>query len=144
MKTHVKKSLVLILALLMMLGCFNMGAYAADSNSARASNYFLSYDAQLSAAGNGKLRISGTVDALSIMSSIGIAYFRVYLADGTFVTTVPGSTTNGLLVSNSDTYSGSFTYQAVSGNRYYVVVTFICRNASGYEYKNYRTNTVTA
>lgn len=144
MKNHIKKIISSILAVVIVFGCIGPPVNAATSDSARASNYFFGYQATLSAVGNGKLRIKGNVEAMSTMTSIGISYFRVYLEDGTFVTTVPGSTTNGLLTSNSDSYNGSFTYQAVAGNTYYVIVTFICRNANGYDCRNYTTTKVKA
>ena len=144
MKLRKKRVLSLLLVLLILFSSTCSNAAAVDDSSARASDYFVSYTANLSAPGSGQLLLSGRVRALSTMTSIGIAYFRVYLADGTFVVTIPGSTSNGLLLSNAISYNGSFTYQAVSGNRYYVVVTFICRNANGYEYRNYTTGTVTA
>jgi len=146
MNTYVKKLVSLLLVLTMVLGCLgtNAGAAPAGTNSPMASNYFALYGAKLIAPGGGKLCVAGNVEAMSTMSSIGMAYFRVYKADGTFVTTVIGSISNGMLQSQSDAYNGNYTYQASPGTTYYVVVTFTCSDAYGYDTRNYTTNTVIA
>lgn len=144
MKAYVKKVLSLTITLIVILSCFCMNVSAEEINSTKASNYFASYGAKLIAEGSGKICVAGNVEAMSSMSSIGMAYFRIYKADGTFVTTVIGSTANGMLKSTADSYDGNYTYQAVPGTTYYAVVTFTCRDANGYDTRNYTTNKVTA
>jgi hypothetical protein len=78
------------------------------------------------------------------MTSIGVSRIDVYSSDGSFVKSVNGSTSNGLLASGTSIHSGTHTIKVSSGQRYYLEVTFIAKNSLGSDSKWTTTNTATA
>lgn len=130
-----KRSASLFLTIALMLGCMVLPA------DARASEYLSSYRALISGS-SGKLEIGYTVVAGETMTSIGVSKIQIYKSNGTLVATITGSTTNGLLVKNSDAHSDTYTYSGKSGESYYAVVTFIAKDSSGSDSKSVTTKTV--
>ena len=78
------------------------------------------------------------------MSTLGASAIRIYKSDGTYVTRILGTTSNGLLKNNAASLSGSYTYQGSSGTSYYAVVTFTASNSSGSDSRMITTSTKTA
>lgn len=60
------------------------------------------------------------------------------------MTTVLGSTKNGLIESNSVSCSGTYSHTAVSGNSYYAVVTVFAEIGDKYDSRIITTEIVTA
>ena len=70
-------------------------------------------------------------------------FHRLYKDNGSYVKTITGTKTNGLLSSGYG-YSGAYTIKATAGEHYYLELTFIDSNTSDSDYKTYTTNTAMA
>lgn len=139
-----KKYIALTLCLVTVLLCMIGSASASSEIDVYSSNYILSCNATLSSSGNGKLTITASERTNGTMSTLGVSAIRIYKADGTYVTRILGSSSNGLLKKNGTSFNGSYTYQGSSGTSYYVVVTFTASNSSGSDTRMITTATKTA
>jgi len=137
----IKRRISMILAVVLLLGCMVMPVSAATANS-KASLYLSTYRALISGA-SGKLEIGYTVGSGSIMTSIGVSEIKIYKSNGSLMTTVTGTTKNGLLVSNTDFHSDVYTYYGAVGTSYYAVVTVIASCSGGSDTRTITTKTVT-
>ena len=119
-------------------------ALAADAGT--CSNPTLStYAAQLAkGSSKGKVIIKYTIIASKIASSIGVSSIKIYKSDGTYVTTISGTTSNGLVLKNTSTHTGTYTYSGVSGTSYYAHVTVFATAGGITSSGTVKTNTVTA
>ena len=140
MKRITASVLCVILLLVSIVG----SASAQSPVDTYSSDYIASCNATLSATGNGKIKITGSVRTVGTMSTVGISAIRIYKTDGTYVTRILGTTSNGLLKNNAASLSGSYTYQGSSGTSYYAVVTFTASNSSGSDSRMITTSTKTA
>ena len=100
--------------------------------SARASNYLKLYGATLvTGDSRGQLELNYNVSAKTIVTSIGVSKIELYTADGDYVKTIYGSTSNGLMYSSGLSHYDTYTISATAGEEYYAVVTFKAGNSSG-------------
>ena len=104
----------------MLFSCIVGSASAKEAIEPYSSNHIASCSATISAVGNGKLKITVSERANGTMSTLGASAIRIYKSDGTYVTRILGTTSNGLLKNNAASLSGSYTYQGSSGTSYYV------------------------
>lgn len=133
-----KKALSIALAMIMMCTCLCFTA------SARASLYLTEYSAFIKAGTKtGELRINYDVLATKTVSSVGVSKIVIYTASGNKVTTITGSTSNGLLRSGG-TNMGTYSYTATSGSYYYAEVTVYAGDANGSDSRTITTATVKA
>lgn len=137
MKT-LKRTTTLLLALCLLFSCWGMEADAATYSS----NYFSSYGGFIRNAGGGKIIFSATITAVHTMDRLGITRILIYKGDGTYVKTVYGSTSNGLLVDNDFSFAGQYTYQGDPNTSYYGVIYFTCRDSTGSDSRHVTTDTV--
>lgn len=138
MKRTIALTLTMVMALIFCLGAFTT-ASAADS---RASVTISSYSASMKAgASKGELRISYNITANAFASELGVSSIDIYKSNGTYVTTITGTTRNGL-VTSSNTHIGTYSYKAVSGTSYYAEVTFFATIGSNTDSKTVTTGTV--
>lgn len=139
--------LVAVIIVLAVLSSMMMPVFAANADSGispQASYYINSYWASAS-GGTGSIKVSFSITATGQMTSLGAMYIRIYNSSGTLVKTFDGYTTSGMLASGRYSYSSSVTYNgAVSGAKYYAVVTFEASNASGGDSGTYTTSYATA
>lgn len=136
-----KRIATTLLATLMLLSC----CFSAGASVARASIY-LTYCGATTQAGtrSGTIEITYDVRASVRASTIGVSKIEIYKSNGTRVTTINGSASNGLLLSNEIRHRSSYTYKGVSGTAYYAKVTMTAKDASGSDSKTVTTSTVTA
>lgn len=137
MKT-LKRTTTLLLALCLLFSCWGMEADAA----VYSSNYFSSYGGFATSLGNGKVAFTGTITAVHTMDRLGVTRILIYKADGTYVKTVYGSTSNGLLRDNDAFFAADYIYQGDPNTSYYGIVYFTCRDASGSDSRHVTTDTV--
>lgn len=135
MKT-LKRTTTLLLALCLLFSCWGMEADAA----VYSSNYFSSYGCYVHNVG-GKVTFTATVTALHTMDRLGVTRILIYKSDGTYVKTVYGSTSNGLLKDNRASFAGEYVYQGDANTSYYGVVYFTCRDENGSDSRHVTTNT---
>lgn len=71
----------------------------------------------------GEIKISYDVKASGIADKVGISSIKIYKSNGAYVTTISGSTENGLIRTNAIRHKSSYIYNGTSGTSYYAVVT---------------------
>lgn len=89
---------------------------------------------------SGEIRINYQTGASKTSSPIGVASIVIYKSDGTYVTTIKGSTANGLMANRALSKNGSYTYRGVSGTSYYAIVSITATAGSEYDSRNVITN----
>jgi hypothetical protein len=136
-----KRSISIAFCAILLISLFCGPAKAATYSS----EYLRYYNASLSTGKySGELSLNFDAYARDSMTSIGVSRIDVYSSDGSFVKSVNGSTSNGLLASGTSIHSGTHTIKVSSGQRYYLEVTFIAKNSLGSDSKWTTTNTATA
>lgn len=132
-----------ILALIFAFVCiFSTVSFAAEP---RASSYIISRSAYISAQGGGDIKIIFTITATGDMTMLGAQTIDLYNSDG-YVCTFRYTNSNysHMMGYNDYYYSNSVSYDGVSGETYYAVVSFYAGNSSGSDAKLYTTYSVTA
>lgn len=112
----------------------------------RSSPTLAIYSAMITqgAAGTGKLIISYDVRANTEAKEVGVAAIKIYKANGSYVTTITGTTQNGLIATDTERHRSSYTYTGTTGTKYYAIVTVTATIGSKSDSKDYTTNTETA
>lgn len=112
----------------------------------RSSPTLAIYSAKITqgSIGTGKLIISYDVRANTEADEVGVASIEIYKAGGTYVTTITGTTRNGLIATNTERHRSSYTYTGITGTEYYAVVTATATIGEKTDSKDYTTNTETA
>lgn len=124
---------------------FSMCIGATFAQEARASTTITVYSASASrGSSSGDIKINFDVQANSLTDSLGISAIKIYKSDGTYVTTINGSTSNGLIRNNASRHKSSYTYTGTSGTSYYAEVTVSARIGSDYDSRTVTTTTVKA
>lgn len=137
-----KRLLSLLLSISTVFSLCSGVTYAAEDRASKTlSNYLVSM-----AAGNrsGELRISYDVRANTTADSVGVSSIVLYNSAGVYMTTVLGSTSNGLIDSNCVTCKDTYSHTAVSGNSYYAAVTIFAQIGDEYDSRKIITDVVTA
>jgi len=136
------KAFLLVLAVLVSL------IPAASAAQARASYYFSRTEDYAIALGSGKVLVEFDVVSTHTMTTLGASTVYIYekQSDGSYekVKTYTRATVSNMLQSNTTHAYCSITYQGKAGTKYYAVVNYYAKDASGYENYKSATNTVTA
>lgn len=94
------------------------------TTDSRASLTLSSYSSGLKAGtGSGEIRISYDVAASKPADSVGVSSIAIYKSSGAYVTTITGTTSNGLVRASSSIHKGVYTYKGTAGVSYYAEVT---------------------
>lgn len=110
----------------------------------KASDYLTEYGAALIATQTkGKYDVFFDITATDTSDSLGVSQIKIYKSDGTYVTTIKGTTENGLVREGSCSHTGVYTRYGVSGNSYYAEVTVFAKRGSGSDSRTITTNTIT-
>ena len=113
-------------------------AYAAE---ARASKTLAHYTVLVSEGDDsGEIDITYDVQA----SKAGVSSIKVYKSDDSYVTTIRGTTRNGLIGTDTNRHRSTYTYQGVSGESYYFVLTVFATVGSDSDSRTVTTNTIKA
>jgi hypothetical protein len=117
---------ILALTMIITLSC---GASATfDMPTSMASLTLSDYNVGLKAGTiSGEIRISYTVTASKPADSVGVSSIVIYKADGSYVTTITGTTGNGLILNSDVGHAGTYSYKGTSGVSYYAVVTVFAK-----------------
>ncbi len=134
-------SFLLIISILM-----SYSLIASVDAEGRASDYFISYSASLSAGDSaGALNLIYRVSTSVVgITRLGIIALFVYRTDGSIARIVTGNTSNGLLKTSGTIAVGTYSFTMEPGTAYYCAIRFIAENASGNDIRYYTTNTVVA
>lgn len=112
----------------------------------RSSDYFMRYSVSAHQGANrGEMDIECDIRAGGMVPKIGVSTIEIYKSDGSHVTTIQGTTSNGLLSSKTSVVHGlTYTYKGVPGTTYYAKVTLCAGTNSDYDVRNVQTQKVTA
>lgn len=112
----------------------------------RASDYVDSYFVFACQGENrGEVDIACNIMAKWPVSKIGVLTIEIYKSNGSRVTTIQGTTSNGLLSSETSVVHGlTYTYKGVPGTTYYAKVTLCAGTNSDYDVRYVQTQRVTA
>lgn len=136
-----KRSFALAFCVVLMLSLFCGSAKATTYSS----DYLDTYDASLSTGSrSGQLALDFQAYSCGTMKSVGISSITVYTNDGSYVKTINGSTSNGLLASQTFYHAGTYTISVTPGQEYYLRLTFVARDSYSGDSKFYTTNTAMA
>lgn len=139
-----KRLIVCALAFVLLFSCVPL-ASANSIAETRASQYLHGYTTYLArGSSSGDIRLEYIVSATGIMSSLGISQIVVYKSNGTYVTTINGSISNGLFRLADVNHSGYYIYHGTPGTSYYFVVTVFAGDSTGSDSRTVTTNTVQA
>lgn len=135
-----------ILASLLLLGtifsCFTLTS-AVEIEPFRASLTLSRYSADLfSGSSKGKVTVSYDVRASKPASSVGVESISFYTEDGNFVASVSGTTSNGLVCTDTMLHGGDYEYSLPSGEYYYAKVTVFAIADGAYDSRTVTTSTV--
>ncbi len=126
---------------------FCLVAANATEMNIEASEYLSYYGAVVGTSGSGKIDISYTVSSYASMTQIGASKIVVQEKVGSSWASVKyyySSTTSSLLDTDSAFYTNTITYQGTAGKTYRATVTFYAGDSTGYDTRDFITNSVTA
>lgn len=133
-------SVGLILTLMLTL-CGGM-ALAAEPRASLTLSY---YPVGVSKGDNeGEIDIGYDVLASQKADEVGVSSIKIYKSDGTYVTTITGTTGNGLIRTNATRHRSIYTYEGTSGVTYYAEVTVYAKIGSNSDSRTVTTPTVKA
>lgn len=139
-----KKVVACFMACLMLIGCCG-GVLAVSDDMMRASVTVTYTQASASSGSNtGEVKIAYQVRASKTASPIGASSIAIYKSDGSYVTTIRGTTSNGFMANNTTSKSGTYTYKGTSGTSYYAKVTLSATAGSEHDSRTVTTNTARA
>lgn len=121
-----KRVISIFLAALFVFGCcFNFVLAADGGITPLASPTIMGQGAVMKAGTkSGELRISYDINAIDIADEVGVSSIKLYKSDGSYVTTITGSKSNGLIRYDALKHMGTYSYTgATSGQYYYAIVT---------------------
>lgn len=123
-------------AFLLAVFCCQGSALAARNSTVQpyASLYLADYYASLSYDSEaGEVCVNYSVCANKNAASIGVEYIKLYTSSGRYLTTITGSSANGLIITDIDSYTGSYRYQTTADVEYYAKVKVFARAGTGYD-----------
>lgn len=133
-----------ILALSIAFTCCYGGVFAKGAQT-RASLTLSAYSAGLKAGSSGgTISISYDVQASKWADSVGVESIAIYRSNGSYVTTIAGTTSNGLICADSNIHKGTYSYVGTSGVSYYAKVTVFAEVGANYDRRTVTTSTVKA
>lgn len=141
-----KRIMAMILAITIVVSFMPHTVFAQEeeSNDTKASSYLSMYTASLSSKGiTGKLTLAYQVFATHDMEKVGVWGIYIRNNDGSIHQFIRGTTSNGLLATNTWYHYGSYTLNLTSGNTYYCTVIFVAEDANGSDTRSITTQHVT-
>lgn len=137
-----KRFLSLSLAALLVLA---LCSGAASATVARASLTLRSYSA-VASTGNkeGEVKFSYDVKASQAADQVGVSSIEIYKANGSYVTTITGTTGNGLILTDTNRHISTYIYKGTAGEYYYAIVTVFATVGSDSDSRKITTNSAQA
>jgi hypothetical protein len=137
-----KRLFPFVLSVILVFSFCNISTFAVEDRASKTLNY---YNVGCKAGStSGTINISYDVQANSIADSVGIESIVLYSSTGVYMTTILGSTQNGLIKTNNGSNVGTYTQTVVPGNSYYAIVTVFAEIGDNYDSRKVSTNIVTA
>lgn len=141
-----KRIVSFVLAFFLSLGSCLCTSFAVEGTAMRASPTIVRQGAGMDPGQEAKeLRITSEITATRPVTQMGVSSIVLYKSDGTYVTTITGTTDNGLVKTSGIKYAGTYSYKnAVSGQYYYAEVTLFATIGSVSDSVTITTDTVKA
>ena len=134
-----KKLVAFLLAVTVVCALCSGVATAAET---RASYILVSYQiAGAKGDSSGEFKVKYDVEA-NKQGTVGIESIEIYKWDDTYVTTITGTVSNGLLETNTTEACGTYVYTGTPGESYYAIVTLSARAGTIYDSRQWPTATV--
>lgn len=140
-----KRFFALFLALGVLVACCCETAFAVDGLDTRASYTLSGYSAELYRGSHtGEVYINYDVESSKLADSLGVKSIVFYKSNGDYVTTIYGSTSNGLTDTNTCFVYDDYYYTLTSGVSYYAKVTVFATVGNLSDSRTITTSTVKA
>lgn len=137
-----KRLAVSLLSLTVLLSCLVVPASATVQRASLAlSNYYVTC---VPGSNSGEIVFTYDLLANNLATRIGISSIAIYERSGDYVTTIFGSTSNGLIATSTMRHRGNYPFRGTPGVSYYASVTIFASNPDGSDYKTVQTGFVTA
>ena len=137
-----KRFFSMILAIMLFTTCCSSTVLAANDIEPYASLTLSYYYVELSAGDSrGTLYIDFNVTSNKLADSIGVEEIKVYKSNGTLVSTIAGTTSNGLIRNNYNIHNSAYKYKGTSGTSYYAEVTIFATVGSDSDSRTITTST---
>ncbi len=141
MNKPIIKTIAIILVIAISFSLFSLTAVAGTLSSA----YIFMTSANVTQGSSaGKISANYSITGMGRMDTIGALSIEVYNSNGTIYTTIYGTTSNGLLKTNTFVAMGSYEISCVAGNTYYCEVTLIAAKNGGGDTRTIQTQTIVA
>lgn len=117
--------------------------WAAVAAETRASETIKLFTASATAGNNkGEIKIFYDMQATATADKLGVSSIVIRKADDSYVTTITGSVSNGLIRTDAARHRSSYTYKGDPDTSYYAVVTGFATIGSDSDSKSVKTNAV--
>lgn len=127
------KKVRLFFFLLVLVLCVSVCS-AISPEQVNASTTLAAYGAIINPGDSaGDVVITYDVRATSLADKVGVETISIYKSTGQYVTTIYGSTTNGLIITDSSRHRSSYTYSGTPGVSYCAVVTVFAEIGDDYD-----------
>lgn len=137
-----KRIFSVILAVMIFVTCCGGTALAANDIEPYASLTLSYYDVGLTPGDSkGVLWVDFDVRSGKLADEIGVEEIKIYKSNGTLVTTIKGSTSNGLIGTDYSMHKDSYKYKGTSGTSYYAEVTIFATVGSDSDSRTVTTST---
>lgn len=139
------KKVLLFFLILIMATMYSFPVSAIEYIDVKSSIFLSSYEAKL-LQGKSSCEIDIQYNAQSSRKAdlIGVSSIQIYKSNGEYVTTITGTTKNGLISVDSNFCDGTYTKALTSGVSYYAKVTVFAEIGSSRDSRTITTNTVKA
>lgn len=137
-----KKRILAFCAVLVLLAAVSVSIAAGEM---RASPTLASYSAKVTTgSGTGNIIITYDVTANTQAEKVGVSSIEIRCYDGSYLTTIPGTIENGLLITDDSRHRSSYTFHGTSGEAYYALVTVTATIDGVTDSRTITTNSATA
>lgn len=141
-----KKTVRILLLMVLIISIMSTSVAMAYALTPRSNAYVSSFDNEITAIGDGKVKIEFETWGTGTMDKIGASTIKVYDQNGwvySFFMSNPAYTSQ-MIGTKTTRFYGSVTYQGVEGNTYYATVTHYAAKGTGSGTEDYTTNSVVA
>ncbi|WMJ85571.1 hypothetical protein [Anaerocolumna sp. MB42-C2] len=136
MNKNCKKTIIMLLSVILCFTCFPMDIYAAtdDILSPQASKYIRSTSVNIFPESDGKLLLENKIGATRIVDKLGIITLEIQAKKNGYWQSVDVLVTDDYLY-DTGTYIYDTYYYGTTGTQYRIYVEFYVENDGGYEIK---------
>lgn len=141
-----KKTMRTLLLMILIISIMSTSVVMAYAVTPRSNAYVSSFDNEITAIGDGKVKIEFETWGTGTMDKIGASTIKVYDQDGWVYSFFMSNSayTSQMIGTKTTHFYGSVTYQGVEGNTYHATVTHYAAKDGGSGTENYTTNSVVA